>query len=183
ANSLSKVSPEWKTKVGESTSVEWPVGLGGKGNEGVAALTSRTDGAIGYLEYAYVKQNKLTYTLMKNKDGGFVSPDAKAFSAAAANADWAKAPGFHLLLTDQPGKESWPIAGATFILFYKTQEKPDVAKTVLSFFDWAYHNGGQMADALDYVPMPANVAGLVEDTWKTQLKGANGQPVWTGSGS
>jgi phosphate transport system substrate-binding protein len=183
ADYLSKVSPEWKEKVGENTSVEWPVGLGGKGNEGVAALTSRTDGAIGYVEYAYAKQNKMVHAMMKNKDGGFVGPEAAAFMASAANADWAKAPGFHLLLTDQPGKDSWPISGATFILMYKKQDKPDTAKQVLEFFDWAYKNGGQLAEGLDYVPMPAKVVGLVEGVWKQDIKGADGQSVWNGSGS
>jgi len=180
---LSKVSPEWKDKVGENTSVEWPVGLGGKGNEGVAALTSRTDGAIGYVEYAYAKQNKMTHTEMKNSDGGYVQPESKAFMASAANADWSKAPGFHLLLTNQPGKDSWPISGATFILMYKQQDKPDTAKQVLEFFDWAYKNGGSLAEGLDYVPMPPKVVELVEGAWKANIKGANGQPVWSGSGS
>jgi phosphate transport system substrate-binding protein len=180
---LSKVSPEWKDKVGENTSVEWPVGLGGKGNEGVAALTGRTDGAIGYVEYAYAKQNKMAHAQMKNKDGAYVQPESKAFQASAANADWAKAPGFHLLLTDQPGKESWPISGATFILMYKKQDKPDTGKQVLEFFDWAYKNGGQLAEGLDYVPMPAKVVGLVEGAWKQDIKSASGQPVWDGSGS
>jgi phosphate transport system substrate-binding protein len=183
ADYLSKVSPEWKDKVGENTSVEWPVGLGGKGNEGVAALTSRTDGAIGYVEYAYAKQNKMIHTLMKNKDGQFAKPEAAAFQASAANADWAAAPGFHLLLTDQPGATSWPISGATFILMYKKQDKPETAKQVLDFFDWAYKNGGQLAEGLDYVPMPGKVVGLVEGTWKQDIKGGNGQPVWDGSGS
>jgi phosphate transport system substrate-binding protein len=183
ADYLSKVSPEWKTKVGANTSVEWPVGLGGKGNEGVAALTSRTDGAIGYVEYAYAKQNKLTYSQLKNHEGQFVNPDSKSFQAAAANADWAKAAGFNLLLTDQPGKESWPITGATFILIYKKQEKPEIAKQVLDFFEWAYKSGGPMAEALDYVPMPTKVVGLVETTWKQEVKGSNGQPVWNGPGS
>jgi phosphate transport system substrate-binding protein len=184
ADYLSKVSPEWKTKVGANTSLEWPVGLGGKGNEGVAALAGRTDGAIGYVEYAYVKQNKqLVYAQMKNKEGAVVSPESKAFMASAANADWSKAPGFHLLLTDQPGKESWPISGATFILMYKQQDKPDVAKQVLDFFAWAYKNGGQLAESLDYVPMPPKVVDLVEGTWKQEIKGANGQPVWSGPAS
>ena len=183
ANYLSKVNPEWDSKVGVNTSLEWPVGLGGKGNEGVAALTSRTDGAIGYVEYAYAKQNKLTYTLLKNKEGEYASPESKAFQAAAANADWSKAPGYYLLLTEQPGKESWPITGATFILMYKQQDKPDVAKEVLDFFAWSYKNGGTMAEGLDYVPMPSNVVGMVENTWKTQIKAQGGQAVWTGSGS
>ena len=180
---LSKISPEWKDKVGENTAVEWPAGLGGKGNEGVAALVSRTDGAIGYVEYAYAKQNALTFTLLANKDGVYNQPDAKSFQAAAANADWKAAPGYYLLLTDQPGKESWPITGASFILMYNKQDKPDSAKAVLSFFDWSYRNGQKMAEALDYVPMPENVVKLVEDSWKTKMTGPDGKSIWTGSGS
>jgi len=179
---LSSIDPEFKAKIGENTSVEFPGGLGGKGNEGVAALAGRTDGAIGYVEYAYALQNKMTYALLKNKDGDFVAPDSKAFQAAAANADWAKAPGFYLLLTGQPGKDSWPITGATFILMHHNQEKPETAREVLNFFDWAYHNGGQMAEQLDYVPMPANVVSLVEGSWKT-IVGPDGKPVWAGKGS
>ena len=182
-NYLSKVSPEWKEKVGENTAVEWPVGLGGKGNEGVAALVSRTDGAIGYVEYAYAKQNKMNYSLLANKEGVYNQPDAKAFQAAAANADWKAAPGYYLLLTDQPGKDSWPITGASFILMHKKQEKPASAKEVLAFFDWSYKNGQKMADDLDYVPMPDPVVKLVEETWKTQLTGTDGKPVWTGQSS
>jgi phosphate transport system substrate-binding protein len=180
---LSKVSPVWKEKVGENTAVEWPVGLGGKGNEGVAALVSRTDGAIGYVEYAYAKQNKMTYSLLVNKEGVYNQPDAKSFQAAAANADWKSAPGYYLLLTDQPGKDSWPITGASFILMHKQQEKPENAKQVLDFFDWAYKNGQKMAADLDYVPMPEAVVKLVEETWKTQLKGPDGKAVWTGPAS
>jgi phosphate transport system substrate-binding protein len=179
---LSSVDAEFKSQVGENTSVEFPGGLGGKGNEGVAALTSRTEGAIGYVEYAYALQNKMTYTLLKNRDGAFVVPDSKTFQAAAANADWAKAPGFYLLLTDQPGKESWPITGATFILMHKQQAKPDTAKAVLSFFDWSYRNGDKMAEQLDYVPMPDKVVGTVEQSWK-EIVGTDGKPVWNGSGS
>ncbi|HVH82208.1 MAG TPA: phosphate ABC transporter substrate-binding protein PstS [Stellaceae bacterium] len=179
---LSGIDPDFKSKIGENTSVEFPGGLGGKGNEGVAALAARTDGAIGYVEYAYALQNKMTYTQLKNHDGNFVSPESKAFQAAAANADWSKAPGFYLLLTDQPGKDSWPITGATFILMHHKQDKPDTAREVLSFFDWAYHNGSQMAEQLDYVPMPAAVITAVEDSWKT-IVGADGKPVWTGKGS
>ncbi|MBV8165464.1 MAG: phosphate ABC transporter substrate-binding protein PstS, partial [Alphaproteobacteria bacterium] len=182
ADYLAKVNPAWE-KVGVNTSLEWPVGLGGKGNEGVAALTSRTDGAIGYVEYAYAKQNKLTYAQMKNKEGAYVSPESKAFMAAAANADWAKAQGYNLLLTDQPGKDSWPITGATFILMYKKQDKPDIAKQVLDFFAWSYKNGGQMAEGLDYVPMPNNVVDLVEGTWKNEIKSSAGQAVWSGPAS
>ena len=178
---LSEVSADWKAKVGEDASVAWPTGVGGKGNEGVASYAARIPGAIGYVEYAYALQNKLAYTLLQNRDGKFVKPTAEAFQAAAANADWAKAPGFHLLLTDQPGAESWPITGASFILVYKNQVKADVAKEVLKFFDWAYHNGQAMAQQLDYVPMPANVVKLVEQTWTSEVKAANGSPVWTGT--
>ena len=176
---LSEVSPEWKDKVGENTSVQFPTGIGGKGNEGVSAMASRTVGAIGYVEYAYAKQNKLTYALLRNKDGQFVSPDSAAFRAAAANADWSKTQDFYLLLTDQPGKDSWPITGATFILLHKQQNKPEVAREVINFFDWAYLNGGKLADDLDYVPMPENVVKLVEQSWQ-QIKGPDGKAVWTG---
>jgi phosphate transport system substrate-binding protein len=179
---LSEVSPEWKDKVGENTSVQFPSGIGGKGNEGVSAMASRTSGAIGYVEYAYAKQNKLTYALLRNKDGQFVSPDSVAFRAAAANADWSKAQDFNLLLTNQPGKDSWPITGATFILMHKQQGKPEVAREVINFFDWAYKNGGNLADELDYVPMPENVVKLVEQNWQ-QIKGPDGKPVWTGRSS
>ena len=182
-NYLSKVSPEWKEKVGENTAVEWPTGLGGKGNEGVAALVSRTDGAIGYVEYAYAKQNKMNYSLLSNKEGVYNQPDAKAFQAAAANADWKAAPGYYLLLTDQPGKDSWPITGASFILMHKKPENPENSKQVLAFFDWSYKNGQKLADELDYVPMPDPVVKLVEETWKTQLTGPDGKPVWTGPSS
>jgi phosphate transport system substrate-binding protein len=176
---LSEVSPEWKDKVGENTSVQFPSGIGGKGNEGVSAMASRTVGAIGYVEHAYAKQNKLTFALLRNKDGEFVSPASAAFRAAAANADWSKTQDFYLLLTNQPGKESWPITGATFILLHKQQAKPDVAREVINFFDWAYLNGGKLADDLDYVPMPENVVKLVEQSWQ-QIKGPDGKAVWTG---
>ena len=179
---LSEVSPEWKDKVGENTSVQFPSGIGGKGNEGVSAMASRTVGAIGYVEYAYAKQNKLTYALLRNKDGEFVSPASVAFRAAAANADWSKTQNFYLLLTNQPGKDSWPITGATFILLHKQQSKPEVAREVINFFDWAYLNGGKLADDLDYVPMPENVVKLVEQSWQ-QFKGPEGKAVWTGRSS
>jgi phosphate transport system substrate-binding protein len=179
---LSSVDADFKAKVGENTSVEFPGGLGGKGNEGVAALTSRTDGAIGYVEYAYALQNKMTYAQLKNKDGAFVSPNSKTFQAAAANADWSKAPGFYVLLTDQPGADSWPITGATFILIYKQQAKPETAREVLNFFDWAYKNGGPLAEQLDYVPMPSAVIAAVEQSWKS-ITGGDGKPVWTGHAS
>jgi len=179
---LAGISAEFKDKVGENTSVDFPGGLGGKGNEGVAALVARTDGALGYVEYAYALQNKMNYTQLRNSAGNFVAPNAKTFQAAAANADWSKAPGFYLLLTDQPGAESWPITGATFILMHKQPGKPDNAREVLSFFAWAYGNGGQLAEQLDYVPMPAGVIKAVEDSWK-QIVGPDGKPVWKGPAS
>jgi phosphate transport system substrate-binding protein len=177
---LSKVSPEWEKSVGEDTSVEWPTGLGGKGNEGVAALTTRTEGAIGYVEYAYALQNKMTYTKMINRDGATVAPETKTFQAAAANADWKNAPGFYLILTDQPGKASWPITATSFILMQKKADKPDNSKAVLAFFAWAYRHGDKLAESLDYVPMPSNVYALVETSWK-EIKGPDGKPIWTGT--
>jgi phosphate transport system substrate-binding protein len=179
---LSSIDADFKSKIGENTSVEFPGGLGGKGNEGVAAIAGRTDGAIGYVEYAYALQNKMTYALLKNHDGNYVSPNSNTFQAAAANADWSKAPGFYLLLTNQPGKDSWPITGATFILMHHSQEKPDAAREVLNFFDWAYHNGGKLAEDLDYVPMPPAVISAVEASWKT-IDGTDGKPVWSGHAS
>jgi phosphate transport system substrate-binding protein len=180
ADYLAKVSPEWKTKVGVNTSVEWPTGEGGKGNEGVAAVVGQRAGAIGYVEYAYALQNKMTYTLMGNKAGKFVSPDSKTFQSAAANADWKNTPGFNLLLTDQPGDDSWPITASSFILVYKVQDKPENAKQVLDFFAWSYANGQKLAESLDYVPIPDSVVKLVEDTWKSEIKDKDGKPVWTG---
>src|SRR6201987_1675900 len=182
ANYLSKVSPEWKDKVGEGTSVEWPVGLGGKGNEGVAALTARTAGAIGYVEYAYALQNKMVHTKLINHDGAALEPGITVFQAAAANADWKSAPGFYLILTNQPGKETWPITSATFILMHKKQDQPERAKEVLKFFDWAYKNGAEMAKSLDYVPMPPNAVAIFEDSWK-QIVGPDGKPIWDGRSS
>jgi phosphate transport system substrate-binding protein len=181
-NYLSKISADWKDKVSEGTAVEWPTGLGGKGNEGVAALTSRTAGAIGYVEYAYAMQNKMTHTKLINHDGATLEPGSKVFQAAAANADWKAAPDFYLILTDQPGKESWPITGATFILMHKKPDHPEKAKEVLNFFSWAYKDGGQLAEALDYIPMPQNAIALFEESWK-QIVGPDGKPVWNGSGS
>ena len=179
---LSSVDPEFKSKVGENTSVEFPGGLGGKGNEGIAALTSRTDGAIGYVEYAYALQNKMTYTQLRNREGAFVAPNGASFQAAATNADWSSAPGFYLLLTDQPGKESWPITGATFILMHKQQTDPAKAREVLNFFDWAYRNGAKLAEDLAYVPMPQKVVSMVEQSWKS-IVGPDGKPAWQGPAS
>ena len=177
-NYLSKVSEEWKTKVGEGTSVAWPTGVGGKGNEGVASYVQRIDGSIGYVEYAYAKQNKLAVAKMVNRDGGVVAPSDDAFAAAAAGADWSKAPGMYLVLTDQTGKNSWPMTGASFILMHKVQSKPENAKEVLKFFDWSFKNGGKMADELDYVPMPAPVVKMIQTNWKSQLKDASGKAVY-----
>ena len=179
---LSKISPEWKSKVSEGTSVEWPVGLGGKGNEGVAALTARTAGAIGYVEYAYALQNKLVHTKLINHDGVALQPGSTVFQAAAGNADWKAAKDFYLILTNQPGKDSWPITGATFILMHKQQQNPARAKEVLKFFDWGYKNGGKLAESLDYIPMPANAVAVFEESWQ-QIKGPDGKPVWDGHGS
>src|SRR3982750_1492526 len=174
-NYLSKANAEWKTKVGEGTAVNWPIGAGGKGNEGVAAFVQRLPNSIGYVEYAYAKQNKMTYTLLKNKDGNFVAPDADNFKAAAAGADWPKT--FFQVLTAQPGKAAWPISGATFILMYRNQEKPQSAANVLKFFDWAYANGDKMADDLEYVPLPASVKELARKAWAANIKDASGNPL------
>jgi phosphate transport system substrate-binding protein len=176
---LSKVSPEFKDKIGNNTSVSWPAGVGGKGNEGVASYVQRLKNSIGYVEYAYALQNKMTYAQMQNKAGKFVLPNSDSFQAAAANADWANTPGFNLMLTEQAGEKSWPITGATFILVYKNQDKPETAREVLKFFDWSYHHGGKMAEELDYIPMPTNVVKLVEETWKKDIKDAHGGAVWT----
>ena len=175
---LSKVNPEFKTTVGAGTAVKWPVGVGGKGNEGVAANVQRIKGSIGYVEYAYAKKNKREYTQLKNRDGQFVSPDDDNFKAAAAGADWSKTPGFALVLTDQAGKISWPITGASFILMHKAQADAAKGKEVLKFFDWAYKNGGATAAELDYVAMPTPVVKLVQDAWKAQLKDASGKAIW-----
>ncbi|WP_028535410.1 phosphate ABC transporter substrate-binding protein PstS [Paludibacterium yongneupense] len=176
-NYLSKVSPDWAKKVGANTSVAWPTGQGGKGNEGVANFVARIKNSIGYVEYAYAKQNKMTYTLLQNEAGKYVTPNAAAFQAAAANADWKKAPGYFLLLTNQPGANSWPISGATFILLHKKQDKPEQATAVLKFFDWAYKNGDATAEQLDYIPLPGNVKNMIRDSWK-QVVDNSGKPVW-----
>ncbi len=173
-NYLSKVNPEWKSKVGEGTAVNWPTGAGGKGNEGVAAFVGRLPNSIGYVEYAYVKQNKMTYAMMQNASGAFVAPDDTSFKAAAAGADWAKS--FYQILTQQPGAQSWPITGATFILMQKTQDKPAQAAASLKFFEWAYKNGDKTADDLDYVPMPAAVKTQIEKAWG-EIKDTSGKVV------
>jgi phosphate transport system substrate-binding protein len=174
---LSKVSPDWKSKVGASTAVEWPAGIGAKGNEGVANNVLQTNGAIGYVEYAYAKQNKMTFVDMINKAGKSVSPNAQSFQAAAANADWANAPGFYQILTDEPGAKSWPIAGATFILMHASPDDPAAAAEALKFFSWAYEKGGKQAEELDYVPLPGEVVALIKKTWAAEIKGADGKPL------
>ena len=173
-NYLSKVNAEWQAKVGEGTAVNWPAGAGGKGNEGVSAFVGRLPNSIGYVEYAYAKQNKMAYVQLKNKAGNFVAPDDSAFQAAAAGADWAKS--FHQVLTEQPGKDSWPITGATFILMHKVQDKPANAASALKFFDWAYAGGDKMASELEYVPLPDSVKALVRKQWG-QIADASGKPV------
>lgn len=173
-NYLSKVNAEWKAKVGEGTAVNWPTGAGGKGNEGVSAFVQRLPNSIGYVEYAYAKQNKMAHVLMKNQAGSFVAPDDATFKAAAAGADWAKS--FYQVLTEQPGKDSWPITGATFIMMHVVQDKPANASNALKFFDWAYANGDKMAEELDYVPLPASVKDLVRKQWGA-LKDAGGKAV------
>ena len=171
---LSKLSAEWKTKVGSGTAVAWPEGVGGKGNEGVSAYVQRIKGSIGYVEYAYAKKNKMSHTALKNKDGNFIQPDDSAFQAATENADWANAPGMFLVLTDQPGKGSYPISGASFILMHKSQDKPEKAGAALKFFDWAFKNGGKSALEMDYVPMPEKTVKLIHEMWKRDIKAASG---------
>jgi len=168
---LSNSYPKFKETIGANTSVQWPVGIGAKGNEGVANMTTQTDGAIGYVEYAYAKQNKMAYTALINSAGKKVTPNAESFQAAAANADWEHAPGFHLVLTNQPGDNSWPITGASFILMHATPPDPAATAAALKFFDWAFKNGGKMAAELDYVPLPDSVVKQVRATWKSQIKG------------
>jgi len=175
---LSQVSPDWKRSVGGDKAVSWPVGTGGKGNEGVASYVQRIRNSIGYVEYAYALQNKMTHVQLKNREGQFVSPNDTSFKAAAANAKWNKNEGFYEILTNEPGKDSWPITGATFILIHKSPEKAESAREVLKFFDWAYASGAQMASDLDYVPLPANVVAMVRDAWKTQVKDSSGKALW-----
>ena len=177
-NYLSKVSADWKANVGEGTAVSWKAGTGGKGNEGVASYVQRIKGAIGYVEYAYALQNKMSTVQMKNRDGQFVTANADSFKAAAAGAHWDKAPGFYEILTDESGKEAWPISGATFILMHKTQDKPESATAVLKFFDWSYANGDKLAAELDYVPMPDSVVKLIRAAWKAQIKDTSGKALW-----
>ena len=178
---LSRVSNEWKENVGVGKDVAWPKEakqLGGKGNAGVANFVKRTPGSIGYVEFAYAKTNNLSHTQLQNRDGNFVEPTMEAFQAAAANADWANAPGFKLMLNDQPGAESWPITAATFILMHREQANPETAKNVLDFFAWSYEHGDKLASDLEYVPMPDSVVNMVEDMWKEQIKTTDGTAIY-----
>ncbi len=177
-NYLTKVSGEWANKLGNAKAIAWPLGLGGKGNQGVAAFVSRVKNSIGYVEYAYALQNHMASVLLQNHDGNFVAPTSSNFQAAAAGADWAHAKGYYMVLTNQPGARSWPITGASFILMYKTQKNPAQARQVLKFFNWSYKNGGKAAKALDYVPMPKAVVKMVENTWKKVLHGRSGHAIW-----
>ena len=175
---LSDVSKSWKDEVGTEKAVQWPVGIGAKGNEGVANNVANTRGSIGYVEYAYALQNKLTFTKMINKSGKAVSPNSDAFQAAAANADWKSKPGYGVILANQPGDNSWPMTAATWILLYKQPQDPAATAQALKFFAWCYDNGGKMAEELDYVPMPANVVGDIQETWATEIKGQDGKSLY-----
>ena len=177
-NYLTKISAEWAKTLGNAKAVAWPVGLGGKGNEGVAAFVRKVNGSIGYVEYAYALQNHMASILLQNLNGTYVAPTSENFQAAAAGADWSHAKGYYIVLTAQPGATSWPITGASFILLYKTQAKPAQAKEVLKFYNWSYKNGAKAAEKLDYVPMPAAVANMVRATWKSVLKDKNGHAIW-----
>jgi phosphate transport system substrate-binding protein len=174
-NYLSKVNPEWKSKVGEGSTVNWPTGTGGKGNDGVAAFVQRLPGAIGYVEWAYAKQNKMTYVGMKNSAGTVVEPKTDTFKAAAAGADWSKS--FYQILTNEPGQNAWPIVGATFVLLHATQEKPAQGTETLKFFDWAFKNGGQAANDLDYISLPDSVVAEIKSQWKAKVKDGSGKSV------
>jgi phosphate transport system substrate-binding protein len=176
-NYLSKVSADWKAKVGESSAVEWPVGLGAKGNEGVASTVANTKGAIGYVEYAYAKQNKMNFVKMANKDGKVVPPTSESFQAAAANADWAKSPGFYQILTDEPGAKSWPITAATFILLPKQPQDAASTAEALKFFGWAFAKGGKAAEELDYIPLPESLVALIKKSWAANVKDTDGKPL------
>ncbi|HRO00167.1 phosphate ABC transporter substrate-binding protein PstS [Nitrobacter sp.] len=169
-NYLSKVNAEWKSRIGEGTAVEWPTGVGAKGNEGVSGNVGQTRNAIGYVEYAYAKQNKLTYTALINKAGKVVQPGMASFQAAAANADWTSTPGYHVILTDQPGESSWPITAATFILMYSEPSDKAASAEAIKFFKWAFEKGGVMAEELDYIPMPESVVKQIEKTWTSEIK-------------
>jgi phosphate transport system substrate-binding protein len=177
-NFLGKANAEFAKTVGEGTAVKWPVGVGGKGNEGVAVQVQRIKGAFGYVEYAYAKRNKIAHAQLKNRDGVFVQPSDDSFKAAAANADWNNAPGMYLLLTWQTGKEAWPATGASFILMHKQQADSLTGRAVLKFFDWSWKNGAKMSEELEYVHLPQSVIKLNQDNWKKDLKGPDNNPIW-----
>jgi phosphate transport system substrate-binding protein len=174
-NYLSKVNPAWKSKVGEGTTVNWPTGTGGKGNDGVAAFVQRLPGAIGYVEWAYAKQNHMTYTTLKNSAGNVVEPKTETFKAAAAAADWKKS--FYQILTNEPSKDAWPVVGATFVLLHVTQDKPAQGAETLKFFDWAFKNGSQAANDLDYISLPEQVVAEIRTQWKSKVKDVAGKAV------
>ncbi|MES3025202.1 MAG: phosphate ABC transporter substrate-binding protein PstS [Pseudomonadota bacterium] len=175
---VSKTNAEFKTKIGAGSAVKWATGVGGKGNEGVAAQVQRIKGAIGYVEWAYAKKNKIAHTQLKNKEGVFLQPDDENFKAAAASVEWNKTPGFGVVLTDMPGKASWPITGVSYILMYKTQDDAEKAREVIKFFDWAFKNGDAAAVELDYVPLPDSVTKLVGNAWKANLRDESGKAIW-----
>lgn len=177
-NYLSKISPEWQQKVGNHKEVDWPTGIGGKQNEGVASKVMQIDGSIGYVEYAYAIQNLIPYALLRNHDGHYVQPNTDTFMAAADTADWQNAQGFYMILTNQPGKDTWPIVGATFILMQKSQENPEQARATLNFLDWAYQHGREIALKLHYVPLPKGVIRLIEDYWSKEIKTTGGERIW-----
>jgi len=177
-NYLSKVSPAWKDRVGQGKAVKWPTGQGGKGNEGVSAYVRQLKNSIGYVEYAYAKQNNLSWVQLKNRDGRFVQPSQASFAAAAKNADWNSEPGMGVVLTDEPGADSWPVTSATFILIHARQDKPAKARQVLAFFDWAFAHGAASARELDYVPLPGELTARIEGLWKTQIRAADGSAIW-----
>ena len=177
-NWLSKTNQEWADKIKDGTAVRWPTGVGGKGNEGVSAVVQQLKNSIGYVEYAYAKRNKIPHAQVKNRDGNFVQPSDDTFKAAAANADWNSAPGMYLLLTDQKGKDAWPITGASFIIMHKQQADALTGRAILKFFDWSYKNGSKMSEDLEYVHLPQSVIKLVQDNWKRDLKGPDNNPIW-----
>jgi phosphate transport system substrate-binding protein len=177
-NYLSKVSGDWQSKVGSGTIVAWPEGLGGKGNEGVSSYVSRIKGAIGYVEYAYAKKANMTHVQMQNLDGAFVQPNMSTFQAAATYADWTHAPAFYEVLTNEPGKNSWPLTGATFVLMHKSEDKAAQAKQVLNFFDWAFKNGQKQAAELDYVALPDNLVKMIASAWHANIKDSSGKAIW-----
>ena len=174
-NYLSKVNAEWKDKAGEGTAVNWPTGAGGKGNEGVSAFVQRLPNSIGYVEYSYAKQNKMSHVMMRNQAGNFVGPDEDTFKAAAAGADWSKS--FYQILTEQAGKDAWPLTGATYVLMYKSQDKPANAASALKFFDWAYASGDKMASDLEYVALPDSLKTLIRKQWANDIKDASGKAI------